>query len=186
MNALFVAAKDICDFMKTRRWKFCVIGGLAVQRWGEPRATLDADITLLTGFGDEERYAATLLAVFDSRIPNALSFAITKRVLLLRAPNGKDVDISFGALPFEAQMIRRAVRQEFAPGLVLPCCTPEDLFVMKAFSSRTRDWLDAESIVVRQKHLNRRHILKHLGALCELKETPEIVERARRLLAERQ
>jgi hypothetical protein len=80
-------------------------------------------------------------------------------------------------------MIRRAVQQEFAPGLVLPCCTAEGLFVMKAFSSRTRDWPDAESIVVRQRRLNTGYILKHLGQLCELKETPEIVERAKRILA---
>ncbi len=39
MNALFAAAKEICDFMKARRCKFCVIGGLAVQRWREPRLT---------------------------------------------------------------------------------------------------------------------------------------------------
>jgi hypothetical protein len=39
MNALFEAAKEVADFMKARRWKFCVIGGLAVQRWGEPRLT---------------------------------------------------------------------------------------------------------------------------------------------------
>lgn len=28
MNAIFIAAKEVCDFMKARRWKFCVIGGL--------------------------------------------------------------------------------------------------------------------------------------------------------------
>ncbi len=49
MNALFTAAKEVCDFMQARRWKFCVIGGLAVHRWGEPRLTQDADLTLLTG-----------------------------------------------------------------------------------------------------------------------------------------
>ena len=78
---------------------------------------------------------------------------------------------------------RRAVHVEFCPGLTLPCCTAEDLFVMKAFASRPKDWLDAESIVTRQGSLNRRYILDHLCALCELKETPEIVERAQRLLA---
>ncbi len=51
MNALFEAAKEVCDFMKARHWEFCVIGGLAVQRWGELRTTLDADLTLFTGFG---------------------------------------------------------------------------------------------------------------------------------------
>ena len=58
MNALFQAVREVADFMDARGWKYCLIGGLAVQRWGEPRATLDADITLLADFGDEEKYAA--------------------------------------------------------------------------------------------------------------------------------
>ena len=186
MNALFEAAKEVCDFMKARRWNFCVIGGLSVQRWGEPRATLDADLTLLTGFGDEERYVTALLDAFNSRIENGLHFALTRRVLLIKASNGKPIDISLGALPFEASMMRRAVPVEFCPGLTLPCCTAEDLFVMKAFASRPKDWLDAESIVTRQGRLNQRYILEQLRALCELKETPEIVERAQRLLARKQ
>ncbi len=186
MNALFAAAKEVCDFMQARRWKFCVIGGLAVQRWGEPRATLDADLTLLAEFGEEDRYVTALLDAFESRIANGLQFALTRRVVLLKASNEKSIDVSLGALPFELSMMRRAVQVEFCRGLILPCCTAEDLFVMKAFASRTKDWLDAESIVVRQGHLNSRYILEQLRALCELKETPEIVERAKRLLARTQ
>lgn len=41
MNVLFEAAKEVCEFMAVRKWEFCIIGGLAVQRWGEPRTTLD-------------------------------------------------------------------------------------------------------------------------------------------------
>jgi hypothetical protein len=80
-------------------------------------------------------------------------------------------------------MIRRATQFEFAPGLIMPCCSAEDLFVMKAFASRGKDWHDAETIVTRQSRLNSRYIIKQLSALCDLKETPEIVERAKRVLA---
>ena len=45
MNALFQAAQEVGGFMEAQGWKYCVIGGLAIQRWGEPRATLDADMT---------------------------------------------------------------------------------------------------------------------------------------------
>lgn len=183
MNALFAAAKEVCDFMKARRWKFCVIGGLAVQRWGEPRETLDADMTLLTGFGEEERYVAALLDAFESRIADGMQFALSRRVLLISASNGKPIDVSLGALAFEVSMIRRAVQVEFCPGLTLPCCTAEDLFVMKAFAARPRDWLDAEGVVVRQTSLNKPHILRHLSVLCELKESPEILDRAKAILA---
>jgi hypothetical protein len=183
MNAIFTAAKEVCDFMKARRWKFCVIGGLAVQRWGEPRLTRDADLTLLTGFGEEETFADVLLERFPGRRPDARAFALVNRVLLLRASNGKDVDVSFGALDFEVSMLKRATPFEFDAGIVLPTCSAEDLFVMKAFAAREQDWLDARGIAVKQgRKLNRTYILKHLANLCELKETPEIVTQARRIL----
>lgn len=185
MNALFHAAKEVCDFLATRRWEFCLIGGLAVQRWGEPRTTLDADLTLLSGWGEEADYATAILDRFSSRIINAKAFAIDRRVLLVKASNGKDVDITLGALPFEAGMVRRAVPVEFAPDCVLPCCTAEDLFVMKTFAARARDWLDAESIIARQNILDVRYILDQLSDLCALKGAPEILARAKELLGRR-
>ncbi len=185
MNVLFEAAKEVSGFMAAREWSFCIIGGLAVQQWAEPRTTLDADMVLLTGWGEEERYVTALLERFESRIPGGHDFALTRRVLLLRASNGRDVDVMLGALPFETDMIRRAVQVEFVPGLVLPCCTAEDLFIMKAFAGRPRDWLDAESIVVRQTVLDEKYIVAHLSSLCELKESPETLERATRLLQEK-
>lgn len=127
-----------------------------------------------------------LLERFESRIPEARAFALSRRVLLLRAGNGSDVDIALGALPFEAEMVRRATPVAFAPGLTLPCCTAEDLFIMKTFAGRPRDRLDAEGVAARQPRLDREYILKHLGALCALKEAPDLLERARRLLEERQ
>lgn len=186
MNALFEAAKEVCDFMSARRWKFCIIGGLAVPRWGEARLTQDADLTLLTGFGNEEEFARALLGHFSPRRPDALAFSLMNRVLLIYASNGSPVDISFGALQFEADMLKKASPFEFAEGFLLPTCSAEDLFIMKAFASRPLDWVDARGIVLRQAgRLNKSYILKHLTVLCELKESPEIVEQARKLLKEK-
>jgi len=80
-------------------------------------------------------------------------------------------------------MVKRAVRHEFAPGIVLPCCTAEDLFVMKAFAARPKDWVDAENIAVRHPQLDAKYVLSQLGPLCDLKETPEIVVRAKKILS---
>jgi len=182
MNALFAAANEVCGFLSEQGWDYCLIGGLAVQCWGEPRTTLDVDLTLLAGWGKEEEYVVPLLARFESRIADGHAFALSRRILLLRASNGKDVDIALGALSFEEDMIRRAVPIEFEPGIVLRCCTAEDLFIMKAFAERPRDWLDAASIVARQTKLDAPYILERLRELCSLKETPEILEQAKRLL----
>lgn len=182
MNVLFEAAGEICTFMSDRQWKFCIIGGLAVQQWGEPRTTLDADLTLLTGWGEEERYVRALLDHFECRLEGAFEFAISRRILLIRASNGTDIDIALGALPFEVSMIERAVPRAFSPRFLLPCCTAEDLFIMKAFAGRARDWLDAESVVKRQPQLDTNYVLDYIREFSELKEAPEMLSRAKQLL----
>ena len=57
-----------------------------------------------------------------------------------------------------------------------------DLFIMKALAGRARDWLDAESIIKRRPGLDSAYILKHLTELSELKNAPEMLDRALRLL----
>ncbi len=183
MNTLYEAAREISEFLCQKEWRFCIIGGLAVARWGEPRTTVDVDLTLMTGFGDEEPYARALLDRFRPRVERALDFAMQHRVLLLYASNGRDLDISFGAFPFEEEMMDRASAFEFAPGVELVTCSAEDLFVLKVFADRGKDWIDAEGVAIRQK-LDRQYILKHLRPLCELKEAPELFARAERLLRE--
>jgi len=182
MNGLFVAAAEVCGFMQSRDWKFCIIGGLAVQRWGEPRTTLDVDITLLTGWGEEPLFVDALLEVFEARLPDAREFALKNRIVLMRASNGKPVDVALGALPFEEDMVRRASFETVAEGIILPFCSPEDLFIMKAFAGRPRDWLDAEGIAVRQSSLDVDLILSRLTELAEVKEDQGIVARARAVL----
>jgi hypothetical protein len=82
VNPLFSAAFELQRFFEARAWRFCFIGGLAVQRWGEPRLTLDVDCTLLTGFGQEARYVDELLAAFVGRVDRPRDFALAHRVLL--------------------------------------------------------------------------------------------------------
>lgn len=182
MNGIFSAAHELCVFMTSQRWQFCVIGGLAVQVWGEPRTTLAVDITLLTGWGTEAPYVDRLLAQFDSRLEDAREFALARRILLLRASNGVPVDVALGALPMEETMVARAQPVAVTASISLPVCSAEDLFIMKAFAGRTRDWLDAESIAVRQEKLDHDYIITTLRTLAEAKESPEIIARARTIL----
>lgn len=39
MRDLFRLADEIQSFCRDRGWRFCFIGGIALQRWGEPRLT---------------------------------------------------------------------------------------------------------------------------------------------------
>ena len=74
MNPIFAAALELQAFCREQGWRFCFIGALAVQRWGEPRLTNDVDLTLLTGFGGEERYVDALLERFAARDPGDMVY----------------------------------------------------------------------------------------------------------------
>ncbi len=41
---VLAAAGEIQAFCQKQGWRFCFIGGVAVQRWGEPRLTLKGAI----------------------------------------------------------------------------------------------------------------------------------------------
>jgi hypothetical protein len=101
MIDLFETARQLQVFCDQQGWQSCFIGGIAVQRWGEPRVTRDVDVTLLAGFGSEDRFIVPLLTAFPARIEDAAEFARRHRVLLLRTASGVGIDVSLGALPFE-------------------------------------------------------------------------------------
>lgn len=183
MNPLLDAAHQLQQFCQDQNWQFCFIGGLAVQRWGEPRLTQDADMTLLTGFGNEPAYVDALLQRYEARISEARQFALQYRVVLLEAENGIPLDVALGAMPFEERSVERATFYEIAPGYILLTCSAEDLIVHKAFAGRPQDWLDIETILIRQKdELDPQIIWDELLPLVELKEEPEIVSRLQQLM----
>lgn len=63
MIQLIQQAADLQHFVRVRQWRSCLIGGIAVIRWGEPRLTRDVDVTLFAEFGAEDSYVQVLLAV---------------------------------------------------------------------------------------------------------------------------
>ncbi|HJX30719.1 MAG TPA: hypothetical protein VJ624_02585 [Thermodesulfobacteriota bacterium] len=182
MNALFKAGLEIQQFLETLNWPFCFIGGLAVIRWGELRMTQDIDLCLLCGFGNEEKHAQVFLDNFQARIPDALTFALTNRVLLVSTSNRVAADISLSGLPFEEEMIKRSSPFDFYPDCSLITCSAEDLVVLKAFADRTKDWMDVESIILRQgRNLDMGYVLRQLSPLCDLKGAPEITARLKNM-----
>jgi hypothetical protein len=184
MNGLFEAALEVQQFIQARTWSFCIIGGLAVIRWGEVRMTQDVDLSLFAGFGDEQHYISELLGTFQSRIPNAETFALQYRVVLVSASNGTAVDISLAGLPFERQVIERATLFAYAPECSLMTCSAEDLIVLKAFANRAKDWMDVEGIILRQKaQLDIDYIFAQLTPLCQVKEIPEVLGKLRQIIA---
>jgi hypothetical protein len=182
MKSLFLAAAELEAFLVEQGWRYCFIGGIALQRWGQPRLTNDIDLTILAGFGNEAVYVDALLGRYNARIPDSRDFALRHRVLLLQSQEGIPIDVALGGIAFEDQAVSRATRYEFLPGVSLLTCSAEDLIVLKAFANRPRDWGDVETIIARkQTRLDWNYILEQLEPLCQLKEDTEIADRVRRL-----
>jgi hypothetical protein len=187
MNELLRAALSLQALLDGKQWPFCIIGGIALIRWGTPRFTRDVDIALLTGFGREDEFTIPLLdSGYTGRVGDAAAFARRSRVLLVKAPNGISIDISLAALPFEEQAIRRASMFEFVEGCSLRTCSAEDLIVLKLFAFRPQDLADVQSVVdLQESTLDWEYIRENLAPLAEAKDEPRIMREFARLQSQK-
>lgn len=170
MDNIFTVALEVQKFLNDNKWRFCIIGGIAVQRWGEPRVTRDVDLSLLTSFKNEELFIDILLDKFKPRIPDAKNFALQYRVLLLESSSKTGIDIALAGFPFEEAIVNRATPFEFLDHISLITCSAEDLIILKAFASRDKDWMDIKGIIQRNSSLNWNLIIDEVKILAEIKE----------------
>jgi len=182
-RALWDSAIELQGFLEACQYQFCFIGGIAYQRWGEPRVTDDMDVTVITGFGNERPVIQAVLRRYQARVSDASGFALQTRVLLIQDIAGFGIDMSLGALPFEERVVKRSSLWGVQGLGHIRTCSAEDLVVLKAFASRPQDWIDVEKVIIRQgQRLNRPLIIEELTPLAELKEDPEILEHLQSLL----
>ena len=178
---LFERASQVDAALSETGLRYCFIGGIAVQRWGEPRSTQDLDLTVLAVFGGEGPVVDTLLGLYEPRIRDARAFALRHRVLLLRAED-TPIDIALGAMPFEEAAVSRATRFEVAPGIAFRTCGPSELIVHKAFAARDQDWIDVRGILVRSGALiDWDFVISEREMLVALKEDTTTLPRLREL-----
>ena len=178
----------VSQWLDARATPGAIIGGVAASILGRPRLTDDIDVLVLLEHGDWPDFlVAGREFGFVPRIEDALDFADTSRVLLVsHQPSGVRVDIVFGALSLEDEIVRSATRVEIA-GNVIPLPTPESIVVMKAVAGRTRDIVDIEGILEVHEGLDLAWIRawlsefdQALGRSDLLDEFDRIVTRTRR------
>jgi hypothetical protein len=184
VNAVLEAATEVQRFCDEQGWRACFIGGVAVQRWGEPRLTQDVDLTILTGFGSEAPYIDGILARFAGRRADTRDFALRHRVVLAATSGGVPIDISLGALPYEERVLERSSWFDLGDDRQIRTCSAEDLVVLKGFAGRDQDWLDIRGIAQRQgAALDAELILTEAEPLLALKDVLDDLDRLRRLLS---
>jgi hypothetical protein len=169
------AAAGILEFLETKGRPACVIGGIVVSRWGEPRATTDVDLAVLAELGDEQNVLAELLSTYPSREPNPEAFASANRIALLHLPGRIHADISLAAFPFEREVLERSTDWSLSKDLSIRTCSAEDLVIYKSpaglatsrTSSASSDASGAASTRARIRHWGRE--------FADLKEDPDLL-----------
>ncbi len=175
MTEIEAAFVELAEALESSRVGYVLIGGLAVALSGEPRATLDVDISVWV---DPERLNETVLFLanrFRSRSTQPLEFVARHRVLPLLTSNGIRADIVFGAIPFEREIVERAVLK-VAGGKRLPVASIEDLVLMKIISTREKDLNDARALLRRYRDsLDREYLFPKLTEIAEGLDRPDIL-----------
>lgn len=165
MTELFSEAASLQKFIEDNGWEFYFIGGLVVQFWGEPRLTTDIDLTVFTNLSNESQFVSTFLERYSPKFSDADKFALTNRVLPMYADSGIGIDLTLGGLSDISDALRRSSYQYFAEDINLRICSAEDLIVMKTVAARPRDWVDVESVIIKQSELDWEYIDSSLAVL---------------------
>ncbi len=177
MTLIEQALADVAALLDAARIPYMLVGGLANAIWGEPRATIDIDVTVWVDEAAIPAAIGQLAEAFQPLVSDARAFVADTRVLPLQAASGVRIDVIFGLLPFEREAIERARRIEVA-GILVAVCTPEDLILMKIVSERGRDQDDARAVAGRRlPELDLGYLEPRLRELAIGLDMPEILER---------
>jgi predicted nucleotidyltransferase len=179
MNPRFDAAWEIHHYLTKHNLAYVIVGGIAVQKWGDQRFTRDVDLAISTPIEeDSEPIVRLITSHFHSRTSDPFEFARQTRMILITASNGVEVDISLALPGYEDQVFARAVGFELEPGKAVRLCSAEDLIIHKAIAGRPQDVSDIQGIVYRQgEKLDLDYIREWLAQFAEVLENPEVQSR---------
>lgn len=174
---LLAALRDLVAWFQDAPTPGTVIGGVAASLLGRPRVTRDIDALVLLDESKWKNFLTKGIAFgFAPRLSDALTFARQARVLFVRhEASGIDIDIAFGALPFEEEAVARTVWRDLG-GIQVPLPLPEDLLIMKAIAHRPRDMADIESILDAQPKLDLRRVRRWVREFANALDTPELLQ----------
>ena len=185
MNRQIRAALVMHDFLfENLKLNYAVIGGIALQFWGEPRFTHDLDLTVEDRL-DLAELVKTTTEAFGSRVSDPYQFAKDTRMLLLNVED-VDVDVALALRGYEAVLFERSQPYEVEPGRQIRICSAEDLIIHKALAGRAQDLADVEGVIYRQADgLDVRYIRSWLREFSSGLDDPEILERFEQAYASR-
>ena len=185
MNKLEDALKDIQNFLKARGVPYMIIGGIGNLVWGEPRMTVDIDITVHISDANERDFIKEAGSKFKVLVGNPDEFVKKTRVLPIEITENVRGDIIFSGLEYEKMAIGRAIEVEISKNIKVRVCTAEDLIIYKAISEREKDWQDIEGILLRRGSLlDKKYLINWLSQFASALDKPGIQKRFEELWKE--
>lgn len=176
MTTLEEALLELTGTLDELNLPYILIGGLAVSLLGEPRGTLDVDLSV---WAAPERLVETV-ELLCSRFPalpsNPVEFVNHHRVLPIAAANRTRVDLVFASIALEREMIARGIAVQVG-GHPVRIASVEDLVFMKLVSTRLKDRADAEALLRRYgRTLDRAYLLPKLQEVAQALDRPDILD----------
>ncbi|MFQ5865318.1 MAG: hypothetical protein ACE5IW_08840 [bacterium] len=174
----YEAVKEVQEFLTAQEIPYVVIGGIAIQRWGDRRLAKDVALTLLVSPEETERITSLLTQRFIPRVHKVHQFVQSTRVLPVTASNGCEVDFSFALPGYEEFLLERSVVFEPSQGVTIRICSAEDLIIHKAVAGRPQDIADIRGVLNRHgDNLDVAYIRLWLEDFSLILETDEVVKR---------
>jgi predicted nucleotidyltransferase len=145
------------------RIAYMIIGGQAVLIYGEPRLTKDIDITIGANI---DRYKDVLNVVQNLNLKilpkDPYKFVKETMVLpILDERTGIRIDLIFSFSEYEREALKR-VNKIKIDNTYVSYISVEDLIIHKIISGRERDIEDLKIILIKNKRIDEKYILKWL------------------------
>jgi len=131
---------------------YMIVGGLAANYYGFPRATIDIDLAVrLEGEGVDRLIKAVKKAGFDISEPEVEKIVkVGDRFVMIHPRSRHRVDFWLAKTDYEREALERRHRVQIF-GVRTWACSPEDLILTKLDAGRGKDLDDALGVLHRQK-----------------------------------
>jgi len=155
--------KRVAKEFKKNNIDYMIIGGQAVLIYGEPRLTRDIDITIgatIEKLEDILKIAKNLNLKILPEDP--YKFVKETMVLpLLDEKTGFRIDLIFSFSEYEKEALKRVNKIKINK-IYVNYVSIEDLIIQKIISGRERDIEDLKTILIKNKKIDEKYILKWL------------------------
>jgi len=142
---------------------YMIIGGQAVLIYGEPRLTKDIDITIGANI-DKYRDILNIVQNLNLKILPKDPYKFVKDTMvlpLLDEETGFRIDLIFSSSEYEKEALKRVKKIKIGDTYV-NYVSVEDLIIYKIISGRERDLEDLKTILIKNKKIDEKYILKWL------------------------